>query len=309
MTCYVAAYDTEAIYPWWELGDGSPRAATTYHQAVSYEGARLDECLDGVRAVAEAHLRHRAPASFFIVGRLAQAAGSRLREILDHDLFDLQSHSFNHENMLAIRDDPAAVRRELVDSRRVIEDLFGREVIGFTAPGGFARGFLGEARLLEALWRAGYRYVRTLSWQPGNLSPAPLTQPFWFSDDGFPELLEISAHAWHDNILTGQPSAAAWPPALPWGYPASVLSTARQVYEAYAPGIEHARDQGLLTYSPCFHPWSIHRVDRGAGQIDLLLDHARRAGLTLAGCMDVYRRLVAEPGLAHPAPRFAAASA
>ena len=228
MTYYVAAYDTEAIYPWWELGDGSPRAATTYQQAVSYSGTRLDECLDGVRAVAEVHLRHRAPASFFIVGRLAQAAGSRLREILDHDLFDLQSHSFTHENMLAIRDDPAAVRRELVDSKAVIEDLFGREVIGFTAPGGFARGFLGEARLLEALWRAGYRYVRTLSWQPGNLSPAPLTQPFWFSDDGFPELLEISAHAWHDNILTGQPSAAAWPPALPWGYPARMPATARR---------------------------------------------------------------------------------
>ena len=144
MTFYVAAYDTEAIYPWWELGDGSPRAATTYQQAVSYSGTRLDECLDGVRAVAEVHLKHRAPATFFIVGRLAQTAGPRLREILDHDLFDLQSHSSTHENMLAIRDDPAAVRRELVDSKAVVEDLFGREVTGFTAPGGSDQGFLGE---------------------------------------------------------------------------------------------------------------------------------------------------------------------
>ena len=184
------------------------------------------------------HLRHRAPASFFIVAQLAVAAGARLREILDHDLFDLQSHSFTHDNMLAIRDDAAAVRRELVDSKRVIEDLFGREVIGFTAPGGFAHGFLGEARLLEALWEAGYRYVRTLSWQPNNVAPAPLTQPFWFSDDGYPDLLEISAHAWHDNILTGQPSPLAWPPALPWGYPSRLPTTGRDVYEAYAPGIE-----------------------------------------------------------------------
>ena len=298
MTSYVAAYDTEAVYPWWEPRDG-------YHQAVSYEGARLDECLDGVRAVAEVHLRHGAPATFFIVGRLAQAAGPRLREILDHDLFELESHSSTHANMRAIRDDPAAVRHELVDSKAVIEDLFGREVVGFTAPGGSDQGFLGETQLLEALWEAGYRYVRTLSWQPGNLAPAPLTQPFWFADDGFPELLEISAHAWHDNILTGQPSRAAWPPALPWGYPARTPATAREVYEAYAPGIEHSRDRDLLTYSPCFHPWSIHRVDRGARQIDLLLDHARRAGLTLASCGDVYRRLAAEPRLAHPAPSFA----
>ena len=118
MTFYVAAYDTEAIYPWWEFGD-TPYSATTYQQVVSYEGARLDECLDGVRAVAEVHLRQQAPATFFIVAQLAVAAGARLREILDHDLFDLQSHSFTHENMVAIRDDAAAVRRELVDSKRV----------------------------------------------------------------------------------------------------------------------------------------------------------------------------------------------
>lgn len=306
MTSYVAAYDTEAIYPWWELGN-TPYSAT-YHQAVSYAGARLDECLDGVRAVAEVHLRRRAPATFFIVAQLAEAAGARLRDILDHDLFDLQSHSFSHENMVAIRDDAAAVRRELVDSKRVLEDLFGRKVIGFTAPGGFAHGFLGETRLLEALWEAGYRYVRTLSWQANQVAPAPLTQPFWFSDDGYPELLEISAHAWHDNILTGQPAVAAWPPALPWGYPSRLPTTGRDVYHAYAPGIDYARDQGLLTYAPCFHPWSIYRVDRGAGQIDLLLQHARRAGVAIASCTDVYRRLVAEPELAHPAPSLPTAA-
>ena len=307
MTYYVAGYDTEAIYPWWEFGD-RPYSAATYQEMVSYEGARLDECLDGVRAGAEVHLRHQAPATFFIVAQLAVAAGSRLREILDHKLFDLRSHSFTHDNMIAIRDDAAAVRRELVDSKRVIEDMFGREVIGFTAPGGFAHGFLGEPRLLEALWEAGYRYVRSLGWQPNNAAPAPLTQPFWFSDDGYPELLEISPHAWHDNILTGQPSVTAWPPALPWGYPSRLPTTGREVYEAYAPGIEYARDQGLLTYDPVFHPWSIYRVDRGAGQIDLLLRHARRAGLTLASCIDVYRHLVAEPQLAHPAPKFPTAA-
>ena len=92
MAFYVAAYDTEAIYPWWDLGD-TPYSATTYQQVVSYEGARLDECLDGVRAVAEVHLRQQAPATFFIVAQLAVAAGARLREILDHDLFDLQWRS------------------------------------------------------------------------------------------------------------------------------------------------------------------------------------------------------------------------
>ncbi len=64
----------------------------------------------------------------------------------------------------------------------------------------------------------------------------------------------------------------------------------------------------MLTYSPCFHPWSVYRVDQGAAQIDLLLQHARRAGLALASCNEVYRRLVAKPQLAHPAPKFPTAA-
>ena len=97
MTCYVAGYDTDAIYPWWEIGD-RPYSASIYREMVSYEGARLDECLDGVRAVAEVHLRYQAPATFFIVAQLAEVAGARLREILDHELFDLESSARRARN-------------------------------------------------------------------------------------------------------------------------------------------------------------------------------------------------------------------
>ena len=49
-------------------------------------------------------------------------------------------------------------------------------------------------------------------------------------------------------------------------------------------------------------------MDQEAAQIDLLLKHARYAGLTLASCNQVYRRLAAEPQLAHPAPKLPAAT-
>ena len=38
MTCYVAKYDTEAIFPRWELGE-TPGSDRSCQQAVSYEGA------------------------------------------------------------------------------------------------------------------------------------------------------------------------------------------------------------------------------------------------------------------------------
>ncbi|MBV7335117.1 polysaccharide deacetylase family protein [Chloroflexi bacterium TSY] len=295
MPFYIAAYDTEAIYPWWELGE-QPYSAQLYKEAVRYEGQRLHECLDGVRAVANVHLEHKAPATFFIVAKLVEAAGAELRAILDHSLFDLQCHTFTHENLLEIAGDEAALRYELVDAKHRIEDAFGRAVIGLTTPGAFPNGLVGQTRLLEIMWDAGYRYVRSVGKGPFDTLPAPLTEPFWYSQAGYPDLLELPLHAWHDNVLTGQPFPVYWPPILPWGYPARQPQNAQEIYEAYAPGIDYIAEHNLLTYTPCFHPWSIYRADQQAKQIDLLLTHAETS-VTVASCIQVYEQALKERSL------------
>lgn len=115
MSLYVAAYDTEAIYPWWELGD-QKYSAQLYQESVSYEGERLGECLAGVRAVAEVHLRLDAPATSFLVGKLVEHARRELRALLDQPIFDLQCHSYTHANLMEINNDPVALQHELMDS-------------------------------------------------------------------------------------------------------------------------------------------------------------------------------------------------
>jgi hypothetical protein len=120
-----------------------------------------------------------------------------------------------------------------------------------------------------------------------NTIPAPLTQPFWYADDGYPGLLEIGLHAWHDNVLTGQPFAIHWPPSLPWGYPDKVPETAQEIYDAYAPGIDYVVSNNLTTYVPCFHPWSIYRIDKHALQIELLLTHAAQR-MNVVSCTQLY---------------------
>ena len=69
MSAYVAGYDVEAVYAWWD-SEHTEHTGDNYDDVVSYEGDRLTECLAGVRAVAEAHLGagrtghllHRGPA-------------------------------------------------------------------------------------------------------------------------------------------------------------------------------------------------------------------------------------------------------
>ena len=145
MAAYVAGYDVEAIYAWWDA-DYTEHTGDNYDDVVSYEGERLTECLAGVRAVAEVHLERDAPATFFIVARLLDAARPELVEILDHPIFDIASHSYTHPDIKAHLNDEHRLRHEIVDSKHAIEDAFGREVLGFTTPGGYEDGYIGEPR-------------------------------------------------------------------------------------------------------------------------------------------------------------------
>ena len=300
MGYYLASYDTEAIYPWWKLGD-VPYSAKLYRDSVSYEGEEKQQCLAGIRAIAEVHARLGVPATFFLVAELVEHAGAELRSILDGPLFDKQCHSYSHENLLEIAGEPKALQREIVDSKRLIEDCFGSEVLGFTTPGSFTDGLVGCPRQLESLQKAGYRYLRSVGKGPFDTSPAPLTQPFWYTADGFPDLLELGLHGWHDNILSGQPFVTYWPPLLPWGYPSKMPTNAWEMYAAWAPMVAHAKEQGLLTLVPCVHPWSVYRLDRRALHIELLLTHARGV-LECVSCTDMYERIRRKRSLASEKP-------
>ncbi|MCY4663765.1 MAG: polysaccharide deacetylase family protein [Acidimicrobiaceae bacterium] len=300
MAAYVAGYDVEAVYAWWD-SDHTEHTGDNYDDVVSYEGERLTDCLAGVRAVADVHLQRQAPATFFIVARLLEAARSELVEILDHPIFEIASHSYTHPDIKAYLHDDHRLRHEIVDSKTAIEDAFGREVLGFTTPGGYEYGYIGEPKVLEILQGAGYRYLRSVGTGPHYSMPAPLHQPFTYDAEGCGDLLEIPTHAWHDNVLTGQHGLVSWPPTLPWDYPTKMPTDAQGVYEAYAPGIEHAVRAGLLTYVPTFHPWSIYRVDERASHIGMLLDHADGV-LDICSCVQVYEQVRDDPQLASARP-------
>lgn len=304
MNFHTPAYDAEAVYPWWEQFQEPDGRAGGKVAGFEYDGPRLQEFLAGLRAVADVHLKHQLPATFFLVARLLESAGREIREMLDHPIFDIQCHTFNHRNLVESADDPAVLKRELCDSKKLIEDTFGRRVIGLTTPGGYRMGFVGQDRLLQAIAEAGYRYVRSFGAGPRSVlasAPAPLHQPFWYAAEGQPDILELHLHAWHDNILTGQPAVIPWPPLLPWGYPAHLPKTAEEAFQAYAPGVDYAAGNNLLLYDPVFHPWSIYRFDKQARHVELLILHARRL-LTVASCTTVYEWIKAHPDEARSEP-------
>ncbi len=246
--------------------------------------------LPAARALAVVHRRQNAPATFFIVTRLLEAAGAEYRAILDDPLFDLQSHTHTHFHL---KDQPITddLRREIELPRRLIRETFGREVIGLTAPGGHTDGLRGQRALLELLHDNGFRFLRSDGRGPGETVPAPLTQPYWYAEDGFPDLLEVPLQCWHDNVLKGYTGVpAAWPPVLPWGLPEAPPETPEEEFAVWRRGVDHAVQQGLRITMPTMHPWSICRMDPEARTIELLLDYVRSLGMEIVSCREVYER-------------------
>ena len=238
----------------------------------------VEYSLQALEAVVLAHRRHNAPATFFICGKLLDEAGARYRDLLADGPFEVGSHTYSHYALKIIPGgaEPSChlvpVRDEVQRTDALIRKVFGHPPVGLRGPGGYYRGLQGQKNTLEMLWGLGVRTLSTDARGPGETIPAPFTQPYWYAEEGFPEMLEIPAHDWHENVLKGHNAAPiAWPPPFPWGYPNHAPKTPEEEFEVYKHGIDWAAEHDAFFYSPPMHPWSVYRFNPEAKTLDLLL--------------------------------------
>ena len=86
---------------------------------------RLAPCVDRIlQLLAD----HRASATFFVLGWVARHERIQIAEA-GHEI---ASHGMSHRMIIHLT--PAEFRRELLDSRRLLEDISGQSVIGYRAP-------------------------------------------------------------------------------------------------------------------------------------------------------------------------------
>lgn len=254
MTRYIAAYDTENI----------------------------EHGVAAVDRLAQLHKRHEIPATFFIVGRLLERDGTAYRRLLDHSLFDVQSHSWSHQILKDSRPHGPAVsleemEKEVAEGKRWVEEVFGRECIGLRPGCGFENGFQGQPDRLAILRRHGVKFVSADLRGPLDSIPNDMEQPYTYEGDGYGDIWEIPGHGWHDNVLKGWTGHITYAPpvydfALPQGPPRTVV----ECFAQEGRWLEHAVEAGLGFVSLVQHPWSIMQFDEDMATIELLLVRARQ---------------------------------
>jgi peptidoglycan/xylan/chitin deacetylase (PgdA/CDA1 family) len=222
------------------------------------------------------HNRLGVPATLFVVGQTLERWVPQFQVIAGDPLFDIQQHTYSHQLLKTVYiEDGRSVRvvrgvsidetrEEVAKTSALLAEHLGVQCMGLTGPWCYYRGLRDRPDILQVLWEEGIRFTRTdgrneRDWHPVSLD----LQPYWYDALGFPEILEIPIHGWHDCVIRDE--------VLGWedvdGY-----------VESVKPYIDRAAAEDTV-FSLCQHDWSSIRADPQMRATAALIRYAQDQGL------------------------------
>lgn len=103
-------------------------------------------------AFSNAAAKHRFPVTAFCVAQLAQKHAELMKKVSHNPYLEIGSHSYSHKKIVGESD--KVYYRETFGSKKVLESLTGKKVLGFRPP----REEIDE-KLIRDLEEAGFRYI------------------------------------------------------------------------------------------------------------------------------------------------------
>ena len=157
---------------------------------------RLPEELDALLPrLAELLSEAGARATFFVLGELADRIAPRLRELVGAG-HEIACHGWHHFRANDLK--PEEFLRQIGDSKRRLEDLTGRVVLGFRSPEWSLRNPANPRFRLVAA--AGFAYDSSLVPAPLAGSRANPDRPVRFEWDDGHKLIEIPPLTWGGRL-------------------------------------------------------------------------------------------------------------
>ena len=161
------------------------------------------------------------PVTWYLTGKTLERYPDQFRSLAADPLIELQAHTYNHLLLKTVlmripegkiihgRSDwylqpgssPEEIEADLARCQAVFSQVLGKPATALTGPWAYYRGLGDRLDLLEIVSRHGFRALRTFGRNSDDAQPVPLAwQPFFYTVQGYPELLECFIHDYQDDF-------------------------------------------------------------------------------------------------------------
>ena len=221
--------------------------------------------------------------TLFVCGRTLLHALPALRKANDNPLMDIQQHTYSH---ILFKDDTwrgglfpqapdEALDHELKATSALLKQHLDVDCIGLRTPHGYYKGLTDRPDRLQLLDDAGIRFVSSWGRNDQHDNPSPLdVQPFWYDEQGYPEILELPFQHWLDGFWFEE-----------YG-----IEKGAEFLEVLKEGIDEVVEKDLV-YGACFHEWAMIRYNEaGTGWARGAMEYALEQGVEVMSYGDYYAR-------------------
>jgi len=189
---------------------------------LGYDVETASENTDGFLAGAEIlHDKHEVPWAAYITGQTLETRTDAILKVRDSPLLTICQHTYSHMLLKSVYMEPGdgkdvhgqspnafikggslgEVREEITKTQALIRDLLGLECEGITSPCAYYRGLVCDPEILQILQDNGIKWVRSDGRDCRDCQPTPFErQPHFYTDQGFPEILELGVQGYQDNF-------------------------------------------------------------------------------------------------------------
>ncbi len=219
----------------------------------------------------------------FLLGQTLVENTETIKALLDNPLWNIEQHTFSHvsfrnvepkyERNKAVEGEKVEIiRQDIATANSIFKDLLGLQVEGICAPKGYYGGLKARPDILEILDSNGLKFIRSYGRNKDDWQPVPFEiQPFWYKEEGFPEILEIPAQGWQDTI---------WKRTHGWQN--------RGGYLQYLKESVNYVTQNRLVWSCGFHDWSCIREDPDLIILSQFFEYALEQGARFLSHLEFY---------------------
>ena len=169
----------------------------------------------------ELHEKFGVPWTIYLTGQTVEKCTDAIRRCMQSPLLTVAQHTYSHVLLKSVYMTPGdgkpvhgavpnffqkggsldQIREEIAKAQGVIKELLQVDCHGLTGPWGYCRGLVDRPDLLQILHDNGIRWIRTNARDHRDCQPTPFSeQPFFYADQGFPEILELGIQGYQDHF-------------------------------------------------------------------------------------------------------------